>query len=179
MKYLAKLILLVWKTYDRLLMYVFKSLFKSCGKNVKFFPTKSSFSYNNIELNEDVFIAPGANFSSIKSIKIGSKVMFGPNVTIIGGDHNYSQIGRYMFDITKKLPENDLPVIIKNDVWVGNNVIILKGVTIGEGALIAAGALVTKDVDPYSIVGGVPAKLIKKRFTNSEIILHEKQIIKK
>lgn len=61
------------------------------------------------------------------------------------------------------------PVIIGNDVWIGANVVILPGVKIGDGAIIAAGAVVTKDVEDYAIVGGVPAKVIKYRFTREEI----------
>lgn len=61
------------------------------------------------------------------------------------------------------------PVEIGNDVWIGANVILLPGVKIADGAVIAAGAVVTKDVEPYAIVGGVPAKVIKKRFSD-EII---------
>lgn len=65
--------------------------------------------------------------------------------------------------------------IIGNDVWIGANAIILQGVTIGDGAIIAAGAVVTKDVPPYAIVGGVPAKVIKYRFSD-EVILKLLQI---
>jgi acetyltransferase-like isoleucine patch superfamily enzyme len=53
-------------------------------------------------LGNDVFICPEARFSKITNIKIGNKVMFGPSVTIMGGDHNFKQVGRYMFDIEKK-----------------------------------------------------------------------------
>lgn len=60
-------------------------------------------------------------------------------------------------------------IIIKNDVWIGEKVIIKGGVQIGDGAIIAAGAVVTKDVDPYTIVGGVPASPIKKRFDDDII----------
>jgi len=60
--------------------------------------------------------------------------------------------------------------IIGNDVWIGANAIILQGVTIGDGAIVAAGAVVTKDVPPYAIVGGVPAKVIKYRFPDSTIV---------
>lgn len=61
------------------------------------------------------------------------------------------------------------PVVIGNDVWIGANVIILPGITIGDGAILAAGAVVTKDVEPYAIVGGIPAKLIRYRFKEEEI----------
>lgn len=60
-------------------------------------------------------------------------------------------------------------VVIGNDVWIGVNAVILDGVNIGDGAVIAAGAVVTKDVPPYSIVGGVPATVIKKRFSEADI----------
>ena len=65
-------------------------------------------------------------------------------------------------------------IVIGNDVWIGANVIILPGVKIGDGAVIASGAVVTKNVEAYSVVGGVPAKIIKFRFTKEEIILLEK-----
>ncbi len=66
--------------------------------------------------------------------------------------------------------------LIGNDVWIGSNVTIMEGITIGDGAIIATGAVVTKDIEPYTIVGGVPAKLIRKRFTEKEInfLLHYK-----
>lgn len=64
---------------------------------------------------------------------------------------------------------NNKPILIGNDVWIGANVIILPGVSIGDGAIVAAGAIVTKDVAEYAIVGGVPAKLIRHRFSESEI----------
>ncbi len=61
------------------------------------------------------------------------------------------------------------PVIIENDVWIGQNVLILPGVTIHNGAICAAGAVVTKDVPPYAIVAGVPAKVVKKRYSDEDI----------
>lgn len=77
----------------------------------------------------------------------------------------------FIIDVSddEKLPENDLPIVIEDDVWCGANVTILKGVTIGHGSVVAVGAVVTKSFLPYSIIGGVPAKLIKMRFDNEDI----------
>ncbi len=65
--------------------------------------------------------------------------------------------------------ENKIDVFIGNDVWIGYGARLLAGLTIGDGAVIAAGSVVTKDVEPYCIVGGIPARVIRKRFTDSEI----------
>ena len=65
--------------------------------------------------------------------------------------------------------EHRFDVVIGNDVWIGENVTIIAGVTIGDGAVIAAGAVVTKDVPPYAVVGGVPANVIKMRFSDKQI----------
>ena len=157
-------------------MVIFRSLFKSHGKNLIFYPTKSDFFYKNISIGDDVFIGPGASFIASRSyIQIGNKVMFGPNVTIRGGNHSTHIIGKQMADYksSDKLKEDDQPVIISDDVWVGTGVIILKGVKVGRGAIIAAGAVVVKDVNPYSIVGGIPAKLIRNRWSDEEIAKHE------
>lgn len=173
MKLLGYLIVYLNKVLAKIMMYIHRPLFKECGKNVIFF-AKDNFSYNTISIGNDVYIGPGANFSSIKSITLGNKIMFGPNVTITGGDHNTQRIGQFMFDVQDKLPENDLPVVIKDDVWIGTGAIILKGVTIEKGSIVAAGSLVNKNVPSYTIVGGVPAKIIKTRFSPSQLNEHLK-----
>ena len=98
-----------------------------------------------------------ADFKS--EITIGNDVNIGPFVAIIPSSHNYSRT-----DIPiNKQGHTPGKVKICDDVWVGSHVAILKDVVIGEGSIIAAGAVVTRDVEPYSIVGGVPANLIRKR----------------
>jgi acetyltransferase-like isoleucine patch superfamily enzyme len=174
MKIFSLLILYFLKIYRKCLMQIYKPLFKKYGRNFVFDPF-GIYSFKTIQVGDDVYIGPGANFSASKSyIKIGSKVLFGPNVTIRGGNHNTSVIGKYMFDVKEKRADDDLPVIIEDDVWVGVGAIILKGVTIGRGSIVAAGSVVNKNIPAYSIAGGIPAKVLKKRFTNTEIELHER-----
>lgn len=176
MKLLAVSIQYLHKSYDRGIMILFRSLFKKCGKNVVFYPVKSDLYYKNISVGDNVFIGPGASFIATRSyISIGNKVMFGPNVTIRGGNHSTHIIGKAMFDYknSDKLPDDDQPVVIDDDVWVGTGAIILKGVKIGTGSIIAAGAVVNKDVPKYAIVGGVPAKILRYRWSEEQISEHE------
>lgn len=109
-------------------------------------------------------------------VKIGKYVIFGPNVSIVGGDHSYDQPGvPITFTGRPSMPKT----IIEDDVWVGQNVLIKAGVKIGRGAIIAMGSVVTKDIEPYSIVGGVPAVLIRKRFIDSEDeVKHDVMLLK-
>ena len=141
-------------------------------------PLKSDIKgLHNLSIGDGTSIPKGTVLYCTEApLTIGKKVVFGPNPTIITGDHRIDVIGKHILDNTEKLPENDAPVIIEDDVWCGANVTILKGVTIGRGSVIAAGAVVTKDIPRYSIAAGVPAKVIKMRFTPEQIKEHEKII---
>ncbi|GGF27659.1 acyltransferase [Echinicola rosea] len=92
-------------------------------------------------------------------IEIGENVMMSPRVSIYSENHNFSRINLPMKDqgVSRSF------VKIEDDCWIASNTIVLAGVTIGKGSVIAAGSVVTKDVPPYSIVGGNPAKIIKSR----------------
>lgn len=153
---------------------------KYCGLHVYLRPSKSDFKgLHNMSIGDYSVIPKGATFyCTIAELKIGEKVIFGPNPTIITGDHRIDVIGQYIIDSHEKLPGNDAPVIIEDDVWTGANITILKGVTIGRGSVIAAGAVVTKSFPPYSIIGGVPARILKMRFTPEQIEEHEKLLIR-
>lgn len=164
--------------WDKLWSPLYKACMKHCGKGVYLRPTCSDIKgLWNLSIGDGTSIPKGSTFYCTKApLTIGRKVIFGPKPTIITGDHRIDIIGKYIIDVTdtEKLPENDLPVVIEDDVWCGANVTILKGVTIGRGSVIAAGAVVTKSFPPYSIIGGVPARLIKMRFTPEQIEEHEK-----
>ena len=156
-----------------------KAQFAECGDYV-YVGHNCDFIPSHIHCGHHVHIGPHASFiASIAHIHIGNYVMFGPNVTIRGGDHRIDVIGKHIYDVgrAEKLPENDKDVIIEDGVWVGCNVTILKGVRVGKGAVVAAGSVVTKEVPSYAIVGGVPAKVLKYRFSTEEIQKHEVELL--
>lgn len=109
-------------------------------------------------------------------IRIGSFCSISPNVSfIVSSEHFTNHVSTYPFKAMIVTGEEEGQskgdIVIADDVWIGQNVTILSGVHIGQGAIIAAGAVVTKDVPPYAIVGGVPATIIKYRF--SEDLINE------
>ncbi|MCI9352633.1 MAG: CatB-related O-acetyltransferase [Lawsonibacter sp.] len=108
------------------------------------------------------------------SIACGAKFLFN------SANHTQRSLSTYIFPVlfeewgldVERIPEawdNKGDIVVGNDVWIGYEAVILAGVTIGDGAIVAARAVVTKDVPPYTIVGGVPAKPIRKRFSDGEI----------
>lgn len=102
-------------------------------------------------------------------LRIGSYCSIAPNVQfLLGGEHQINSISTYPFKVYEfgyaREAGSKGDIVVKDDVWIGTNAIICSGVTIGQGAIVAAGAVVTKDVEPYAIVGGNPAKVIKYRF---------------
>ena len=155
---------------------------RSCGHNVYLRPSSSDIKgLENLTIGNNVSIPKKSTiFCTEATLTIGDNVIFGPMPTIITGDHRIDLIGKYIIDVKEedKLEENDLPVKIENDVWCGAHVTILKGVTIGRGCVVAAGAIVNKSFPPYSIIGGVPARVLKYRFTKDQILEHERILYK-
>lgn len=171
--------LLFKRIYNKVYTTKYRRKFASCGTEVYFSPCDSELTYESISAGNNVYIGPKADMVATRSrIIIGDHVVFGPHVCIRGGDHRTDVVGKFIDEVgdNLKLPENDADVVFEGDNWIGMNVTILKGVTIGRGAIVAAGAVVNKSIPPYSIAGGVPAKVLKMRFTEKEIYEHEKTL---
>ena len=165
--------------YESFMAYCCKQSMGSCGKNVLLKPSSSIFKgLENIYISDDVRIARYATiYSTEAKVYIGSKVGIAPYLKIITGNHRMDVVGHFMFDGDyAKRPEDDKDVVIEGDNWMGINVTILSGVTVGRGCVIASGALLNKSCPPYSIVGGLPARVLKWRFTIDEVLEHERQL---
>lgn len=106
-------------------------------------------------------INAGSMLTAVERIEIGSDVMIAPGVYVLDVDHKYASrdtpISKQGYDVA--------PVIIEDGVWIGTGAVITRGVTIGEGAIIGANSVVTRDIPPYCIAAGAPAKMIKERQT--------------
>ena len=120
-------------------------------------------------------------FNPESFLTIGRFVSIAPGVTfILEGNHSIDRVTTYPVAVeadgwqldASKTEHHALskgPITVCDDVWIGTNAMIMSGITIGQGAIVAAGAVVTKDVEPYTIVGGNPAKVLRKRFSDGMI----------
>lgn len=152
------------------------------GKTSTFGRGTVFYAPNRMTIGENVYI--GKYCSLETDLEIGNDVLIGNNVGLIGKyDHDYSCLGKsikdspWIGDADYQFKGKGLKIVIENDVWIGYGSIVVSGVHIGRGAIVAAGSVVLKDVGPYSIVAGNPAREISKRFDLEQIKIHEKQYI--
>jgi len=113
----------------------------------------------------------GSHCKVLCDLRIGNKVLVADTVAFLNSDdHLYHKVGLAIWDSGRGDAGR---VIVEDDVWIGLGAVVLTPVRIGRGAIVAAGSVVVKDVAPYSIVGGVPARLLKMRFSPEQIAEHE------
>lgn len=108
----------------------------------------------NIMVGKNVFINTGCRFQDQGGIVLGDGALIGHNVVLATLNHDEDPAKRHIL--------HPAPIILGKNVWIGANATVVPGVTIGDGAVVAAGAVVTKDVPPNVVVGGVPARIIKR-----------------
>lgn len=183
----------------KLIIQSFKNKIKyrkeiKCGRGVKLYGSCSFEGKNYIDSHVRLksvtmglasYVGRNTIFTKVR---IGRYCSIGPNVTVIVGKHptndfvsthplfysltppvGESYVSKQKFCEKALIGEDNVHCIIGNDVWIGDGVSILEGITVGNGAIIAANAMVVKDVPPYAIVGGNPAKLIRYRFSEEQI----------
>ena len=114
----------------------------------------------------------GAHCLFLADTEIGNFVLIANNVAFLNSDdHRFNVVGKTIWDSGRGDAHQ---IVVENDVWIGHGAIILSKTRIGRGSIVAAGAVVVRNVAPYSIVGGVPAQLIKMRFTPEQIEEHDR-----
>jgi acetyltransferase-like isoleucine patch superfamily enzyme len=163
------------KAYRDLRMFYLRKKLKLKKVHKTFYLAGKSKVFPDLVAHEYVYIGP--NCLIYPKTEIGKYSMLANDVSIVGGDHNFNKVGVPIIFSGRGILNK---TIIGKDVWIGAYTRIRTGVSIGDGAIIAMGSVVTKDVEPYSIYGGVPAKKIKNRFANlMEIEVHEKMLKQK
>lgn len=145
----------------------FRRRFASCGPGLQFSPLTSSFHYDRIEIGSRVYLGSGANLSG--KVTIGDDVMFAQNVHVTDGYHRFDVVGKTIRDSG---PGEKVRVHVESDAWVGAGSTLMKGVRIGEGSVVGAKSLVLRDVPPYSVVVGAPARVVSLRFSDDELREH-------
>ncbi len=146
------------RLYKKIRYSLASRLIAKCGNNVNI--ENGCFFGRGDKLEVGDYSGIGVNARIYGAVNIGKYVMMGPDVIIMTANHCFNDINVPM---CLQGHEKEKPVTIDDDVWIGARAIILPGVRIGKGCIIGAGAVVTKSFEPYSIIGGVPAKLLKKR----------------
>jgi putative colanic acid biosynthesis acetyltransferase WcaF len=129
------------------------------GRGITYYPGIRISPGMNITIGDHVDFAWGVIITTKGGVEIGDRVLIGYRTQILSANHIIPSYKGMIYGSGHELKK----VKIEKDAWIGANCIILPGVIIGEGAIVAAGSVVTKDIKPFTIVGGIPAKLIKER----------------
>lgn len=127
---------------------------KKIDETFRMFPPFYTDFGKNITIGRDVFINSGCHFQDQGGIEIGDGTLIGHNVVLATINHD--------LDPKNNRKNHYAPITVGANVWIGSNATVLQGVTIGDWAVVAAGAVVTRDVPPFAVVGGVPAKVLKR-----------------
>ena len=175
LKKCKKALVWVWNNFP------FPNQFGACGNNVVLLYPLHIVSPQSVYIEDNVKLTNGLSIINAPTEKVIIKkyTEFAANCTIVTNNHR-STVGVPQFILgASHVNDKSGDVVIEEDVWLGAGATILAGVRLGRGCIIGANSLVTKDVPPYAVVAGSPAKIIKKKFNNTQIINHEKTLYSK
>jgi acetyltransferase-like isoleucine patch superfamily enzyme len=146
--------------------------FGAIGRGTTYDPTTSTISHpENFFLGRNIFIGGHAVMSAVDvPVVIGDDTIIGPGLCLISGNHRYDLPGVAFRAIERG---DNAPITIGRNVWIGARVIVLRGVTIGDAAVIGAGSVVTRDVEPFAVAVGSPARRIRWRFEGADRERHQ------
>ena len=137
--------------------FVYRALGAEIGKNVVFHFKTEIRGIHRLRIGAGTIIGDNALLAAQRGLTIGKNVNLSSNVSIYSGAHDHRD------PYFRSTPTTTRPITIGDRVWIGSNAVILTGVNIGEGAVVCAGCVVTKDVEPYAVVAGIPAKKVNER----------------
>lgn len=174
---LARIINFISRLDNRLQGSILKSGLGYCGKNVVLHKPNicsnpgNMYLYDNTSIMKNWIVLSDTGRFIMKEHSIAST-----NLVVITGNHNRVIDHTLQDSIANRLADEEKDVICEEEVWLGSNVVLLPGVTIGRGATVAAGSVVNRDLPPYSLCAGVPAKVKKMYWTKEQILNHEEQV---
>lgn len=133
-----------------------RSRLRSCGEGVEFHAYVAIAGPEGVTVGNGVSLGPFVHIWGQGGVLIGDRVMIGSHVAITSLTHDHNQ-HPMQATVVKR------PVVIEDDAWIGAHAVVMPGITIGRGAVVGAGAVVTRDVEPFAVVAGLPASLLKRR----------------
>ena len=140
--------------------WYYGGLLAAAGRNLRVAEQVMINNPGNVTMGDNCYIGTGVQFYPWQApITIGNNVLIAAGARLITRKHGFGEFEHPM----AAQGYTHAPIVVEDDVWIGFGAVILPGVTIGRGSIVGAGTVVSRDVEPYSIVGGVPARLIKKR----------------
>ena len=138
----------------------YSSLLAQAGSNLRIAEGVIIYNPSMVSVGDNCYLGTGTQlYPWNERITIGNNVLIAAGVRMITRKHGFGDSARPM----SEQGYDNAPIVIEDDVWIGFQVVVLPNVTIGKGSIVGANAVVTRDVEPYSIVGGVPARLIRER----------------
>lgn len=147
-----------WKLFEKIRYFFIKRILQKCGNGVRVNSKCYFGDGSRLVVGDRTLLGLNARLGG--KIRLGNDVIMGPDVVLMAISHAYDRLD---IPINQQGSTQEQEIVIGDDVWIGTRVVIMPGVKIGSHSIIGSNAVVTKSFEAYSIIGGVPAKLIKSR----------------